>query len=365
MLAPIVDHMVFDGDGRHRLPARVLRPRRHRARIPSEHAARRLHARPPRERAALAPVAHGGELGRLPARRARPRHSRARRRLRSGHDHHRHRRAGRAGHGRRHRPRARGARRRARGGARRGRRQCDLRRGRRVRARVPRRRRTTSCTRTRCCSTSPIRSPRWWRCGGCARPAAWWPRATPTTRRSRGSPTTRASTRWLALYHEVARRNDAEPDAGRHLLQWARAAGFSTVDADRVGLVLRDPTPTGRGGAGCGRTASSRRRSPSKRSTGVWRRRPSSTTSPPPGGRGAQYPDAWFGILHGEIRAVRRERRPVVAVDGGEGLDRIAPQPGGPGPGRVPERDDRPRPPAAPAHRAAPSAPVPGGWPWW
>jgi len=38
-------------------------------------------------------------------------------------------------------------------------------------------------------------------------------------------------TRWLALYHEVARSNDAEPDAGRHLLQWAHAAGFSTVNA--------------------------------------------------------------------------------------------------------------------------------------
>ena len=25
-------------------------------------------------------------------------------------------------------------------------------------------------------------------------------------------------TRWLELYHEVARSNDAEPDAGRHLL---------------------------------------------------------------------------------------------------------------------------------------------------
>ncbi len=38
-------------------------------------------------------------------------------------------------------------------------------------------------------------------------------------------------TRWLELYHEVARSNDAEPDAGRHLLQWAHAAGFSAVDA--------------------------------------------------------------------------------------------------------------------------------------
>lgn len=35
--------------------------------------------------------------------------------------------------------------------------------------------------------------------------------------------------RWLALYHQVTRRNDAEADAGRHLPAWARAAGFSEV----------------------------------------------------------------------------------------------------------------------------------------
>jgi ubiquinone/menaquinone biosynthesis C-methylase UbiE len=32
--------------------------------------------------------------------------------------------------------------------------------------------------------------------------------------------------RWLELYHDVARRNRAEADAGRHLLGWVRAAGF-------------------------------------------------------------------------------------------------------------------------------------------
>src|SRR5690606_1206983 len=32
--------------------------------------------------------------------------------------------------------------------------------------------------------------------------------------------------RWLALYHEVTRRNGAEADAGRRLHTWVRAAGF-------------------------------------------------------------------------------------------------------------------------------------------
>lgn len=36
---------------------------------------------------------------------------------------------------------------------------------------------------------------------------------------------------WLRLYRQAARLNGGEPDAGRHLLQWARAAGFTDVTA--------------------------------------------------------------------------------------------------------------------------------------
>jgi SAM-dependent methyltransferase len=35
--------------------------------------------------------------------------------------------------------------------------------------------------------------------------------------------------RWLALYQEAARANGGEPDAGRHLLAWAHAAGLTEV----------------------------------------------------------------------------------------------------------------------------------------
>lgn len=34
---------------------------------------------------------------------------------------------------------------------------------------------------------------------------------------------------WMALYQQVARHNQAEPDAGRRLLHWAQKAGFSEV----------------------------------------------------------------------------------------------------------------------------------------
>ena len=37
--------------------------------------------------------------------------------------------------------------------------------------------------------------------------------------------------RWLDLYYRVARRNEAEPDAGRRLLAWAHAAGLREVTA--------------------------------------------------------------------------------------------------------------------------------------
>ncbi|MEU1728769.1 class I SAM-dependent methyltransferase [Actinomadura sp. ATCC 39365] len=36
---------------------------------------------------------------------------------------------------------------------------------------------------------------------------------------------------WMALYQRLARQNGGEPDAGRRLLSWARAAGFQEVTA--------------------------------------------------------------------------------------------------------------------------------------
>ncbi len=47
---------------------------------------------------------------------------------------------------------------------------------------------------------------------------AWYPRLP-------------ALDRWLALYQAAARANGGEPDAGRHLLAWAHAAGLSDVTA--------------------------------------------------------------------------------------------------------------------------------------
>ncbi len=47
--------------------------------------------------------------------------------------------------------------------------------------------------------------------------------------------------RWLDLYRRTARANGGEPDAGRHLSGWARAAGFSEVLASASAWCFATP----------------------------------------------------------------------------------------------------------------------------
>jgi SAM-dependent methyltransferase len=47
--------------------------------------------------------------------------------------------------------------------------------------------------------------------------------------------------RWLALYRATARADGGEPDAGRRLVSWARAAGFSQIEASVSGWCFADP----------------------------------------------------------------------------------------------------------------------------
>jgi len=53
---------------------------------------------------------------------------------------------------------------------------------------------------------------------------------------------------WLALYREIARANRGEPDAGRRLLAWARAAGFSGIEPSASAWCFA--TPEDRTGGG-------------------------------------------------------------------------------------------------------------------
>lgn len=107
---------------------------------------------------------------------------------------------------------------------------------------------------------------------------------------------------WLALYRQIARGNDAEPDAGRFLLGWARAAGFADEAVAPSASVWCFATPEDRewwGGMWAERIVDSSvaRQAVDRQLARVedldaiaaaWR-------------RWAASPDGWFVIPHGEI----------------------------------------------------------------
>lgn len=55
------------------------------------------------------------------------------------------------------------------------------------------------------------------------------------------APADPALDRWLGLYHEITARNRGDADAGRHLLGWARRAGFDDVVATSSTWTFADP----------------------------------------------------------------------------------------------------------------------------
>ena len=105
---------------------------------------------------------------------------------------------------------------------------------------------------------------------------------------------------WLAMYRAVARGNGGEPDAGRQLLGWAHAAGFSDVRASASawcyatsderawwgGLWADRITESGLGDQALERGLATR--ADLDLMAGAWR-------------RWADEPDGWFAVLHGEL----------------------------------------------------------------
>ncbi len=106
--------------------------------------------------------------------------------------------------------------------------------------------------------------------------------------------------RWLAVYSQVARRNGGEPDAGRRLLAWARAAGFERIETSASAWCFATPEDRAwwgglwadrctRSGMATGAVAAG------IATTGdldamadAWR-------------RWAAAPDGWMALVHGEI----------------------------------------------------------------
>ena len=118
---------------------------------------------------------------------------------------------------------------------------------------------------------------------------AWWP-AVPEL------------DRWLSLYLDVARSNDAEPDAGRRLLSWARGAGFVAVEAGSSTWCFATPEDRAWWGglwadrvvdSALARQALERGMATEddlRRLAEGWR-------------RWSEQDDGWFSVLHGELLA--------------------------------------------------------------
>ena len=107
---------------------------------------------------------------------------------------------------------------------------------------------------------------------------------------------------WLSLYHRLARANDAEPDAGRHLVGWARRAGFSAVEPGASAWCFA--TPDDRrwwGGLWADRIRESEL---AEQALAAGLATPTDLDDIAAAFRQwADDPDGWFALLHGEIIA--------------------------------------------------------------
>jgi len=105
---------------------------------------------------------------------------------------------------------------------------------------------------------------------------------------------------WLELYRRVARDNRGEPDAGRRLLAWARAAGFSEITCSATTWCFATPEERAWWGSlWADRVTSSAlaaqavdrnhaTRDDLEHIALAWR-------------RWAEHDDGWFAALHGEV----------------------------------------------------------------
>jgi ubiquinone/menaquinone biosynthesis C-methylase UbiE len=107
-------------------------------------------------------------------------------------------------------------------------------------------------------------------------------------------------TAWLDLYQRVARTNGGEPDAGRRLLSWAHAAGFTDVHASSSTWCFADQTDRDWwGGMWADRILKSEMATTALR-TGAATQPELQRISD--GWRAwAADPDGWLSLLHGEL----------------------------------------------------------------
>ena len=107
---------------------------------------------------------------------------------------------------------------------------------------------------------------------------------------------------WLELYERVARGNGGEPDAGRRLLAWGRAAGFTELTPSSSTWCFATPADRQWWGemwaerilasdmAGIALRTGATTPDDLRRISGGWR-------------AWAAHPDGWISLLHGELLA--------------------------------------------------------------
>jgi ubiquinone/menaquinone biosynthesis C-methylase UbiE len=115
-------------------------------------------------------------------------------------------------------------------------------------------------------------------------------------------------TRWLELYQEIARANGGEPNAGRLLLSWAQAAGFSQVQPSASAWCFATPEERSWWGglwsdrmtnSAIAQQAHREHRASAEELASIadaWRTWASAT-------------DGWFAVIHGEVICVARGTR--------------------------------------------------------
>ena len=106
--------------------------------------------------------------------------------------------------------------------------------------------------------------------------------------------------RWLEVYVAVARGNGAEPAAGRHLLAWARAAGFSDVTPSASAWCFATPAERDWwGGAWADRMTES---SVAEQAVAAGRAGAAELAHIAAAWRRwAADPDGWYASVHGEV----------------------------------------------------------------
>ncbi|WP_406185733.1 methyltransferase domain-containing protein [Streptomyces sp. NBC_01006] len=107
---------------------------------------------------------------------------------------------------------------------------------------------------------------------------------------------------WLGLYRRVARANGGEPDAGRRLLSWARAAGFTEVASSATAWCYATAEETSWWSSlWADRTTASAYAS---LATDAGHATPADLAAAAEAWhRWGASPDAWFSVLNGEILA--------------------------------------------------------------